>query len=244
MLTHTEHHRGLVEVAFKCQESEVIADFLYTWTTGYFLPEQAGEMVGVCAGHLVGLHNLVPFSPRLRQLVMRFVEIVGYKGFEGVGVEELIDLLDHLRVTVKEMDRTYRWSSLLLDVIRSPEGVQRLSHWYWELLVELAVSEPWLLEFGDADARKIAKSFIDAQEWGKLECWIGIEWMCSEWAGILEEALEHSTLLLLHQRPGAAQRLEQWMERWSNQFPRRRVPESFQRVLTRECEAVQRQDGL
>jgi hypothetical protein len=67
-------------------------------------------MVGICVGHLVGLHDLVPFSPRLRRLVIRFIEIVGYKGFEGAGVERLVELLDHLHVTVEDMDMKVRWT--------------------------------------------------------------------------------------------------------------------------------------
>ena len=242
-LTHTGHHRGLVDVVFKSQNSEAIADLLQAWTTDDDLPEPVGEMVGICAGHLVGLHNLVLFSPRLRQLIIRFAERAGYKGFEGAGVEKLVELLDHLRIAVEEMDRTYRWASLILDVIRSSEGPQRLSHWYWEFLVELAISESEWLKFGDTDALKIAESLIDAQEWDKLECWIGTVWTVSESAGITEEDLERSTLLLLCQRPGAAQKLEQWIERWSQRWSRRRVPESFQRILTQAHEAVQRQDA-
>ena len=214
-LTHTEHHRGLVDAVFKSQKSEVIADFLHAWTTKYAFPEQAGEMVGICAAHLVGLHNLVPFSPRLRQLVIRFVEIAGYEGFESAGVGRLIELLDHLHVTVEEMDSKARWVSLLLSVIRSFEGSQRLSDWYWELLVEPAVSDRWSLKYEIPDALKIAQSLIEGEEWGKLECWIGIVWMYSESADGTEEGLEGPTLLLFRQRPVAAQRLERWMEKRS-----------------------------
>ena len=244
-LTHTEHHRGLVGVVFKGQNSEAIGDFLHAWTMDDDLPAPAGEMVGICGGHLVALHNLVPFSPRLRQLVIRFAERAGYKGFEGAGVEKLVELLDHLRIAVEEMDMTYRWASLLLDVIRSSEGPQRLSHWYWEFLVELAVSGFWRLKFGDTDALKIAKSLIDAREWDKLECWIGTVWTDSESAGITEEDLEHSTLLLLRQRPSATQRLERWIEqwcRWSFTSPRH-FPELLRRILMQAHEIAQRQDA-
>ena len=238
-LIHTEHHCALVEVVFKSQRSEAIADFLHAWTTGYSLPDQAGEMVGICAGHLVGLHNLVPFSPRLRQLVIRFVEIAGYKGFEGVGVEKLTELLNHLDVTAEEIVLNCSWASLLLGVIQSPEGTRHLSHRHWEFLVELIVSQPWL-ESRIIRGREIIKSLTDAQEWDKLECWIGVVWMSFEMAGITEEELEHSMLLLFHHRPGAAPKLEQVMKRWSQEC-REDIPESFQRILVRAQEAVQRQ---
>ena len=243
-LTHTEHHRGLVDVVFKCQKIEVIADLLRAWTTGLDLPKLADEMVGSCTGHIIALHNLVPFSPRLRQSVIRFIERAGYKGFNGAGMEKLTELLDHLHVTAEEMGGTCeRWPSLLLGIVKSPGGTQHLSNWYWGLLVELAVSEPWRLEFWDTDALKIANSLIDAEEWGKLECWMGIVWTVSESEGITGEDLEHPTLLLLRHRPGAAQRLEQWMERWNQRLSWIRVPESFHRILTRTHEAVHQQNA-
>ena len=250
-LTHTEHHRGLVGIVFKTQNIEVIADFLHAWTTDDDLPEPAGEMVDICTGHLIGLHNLIPFPPRLRQLVIRFAKKAGRGGFEGAGVQKLVELLDHLHVAVEEMDNTYKWASLLLDVIRSPEGTQSLSHWYWELLVELAVLNYWGLNFGGTDTLKIVKSLIDAQEWDKLECWIGTVWMNSESAGITEEDLESSTLLLFRQRPGAAQKLGQWMERWrlerviiskKSGLPEPSIPELFHQIFAGAHEVAQRQD--
>ena len=241
-LAHTEHHWGLVDVVFKSQQSEAIADLLHAWTDGHSLPESVSEMVGICAEHLVGLHNLISSSPRLRRLVLRFVELVGYKGFESTGLERFIELLDHLHPAVEEMDSEYRWSSLLLDVIRSPEGPRHLSNRYWELLMEFAASGSWL-DFGDTDTLKIAKFLIDAEEWGKLECWIGTVWMSFDSAGVVEEDLEYQTLLLLRQRPGAAQKLEQWMERWCQECGED-IPEAFRRILTQAHEAVQRQDAL
>ena len=154
--------------------------------------------------------------------------------------KKLVELLDHLHLTVEETGSKIGWILFLLIVIRSPGGIQRLSHQHWEFLVELAVSEYWRLESRDADVLKTAGSLIGAGEWDKLECWIGTVWAASEAPEIPEEDLEHLTLLLFRQRPGAAQKLEQWMERWSQQYPWTRVPESFQRILTRAHEAVQR----
>ena len=244
ILTHTEHHWGLVDVVFKSQKCEVIADFLHALTAESYLPEPAGAMAGVCAGHLVGLYNLVPFSPRLRRLVISFLGIVGYNLFEGAGVERLVGLLDYLHVTIEEARLRGGWWLFLMGVIRSSEGTRRLSYWYWELLVELAVSEVWWPDSNDIPSLEITKSLIDAQEWGKLECWIGVAWMFFGLASITEEDLQRSTLLLLRQQPGAAEKLEQWMEKWHQHSSWRHVPESFQRVLTRAHEVVQRQDAL
>jgi len=241
-LTHTEHHRGLVDVVFKNQESESIADLLHAWTAKPKYSEWAPNLLGFCPAHLVGLHNLIPFSPRLRRLIIRSVEQLGYNGFEGVGVERFIGLLNHLDVTIEDMDEKKNWGKLLLGTIQSSGGTQHLSHWYWELLVELAVSELWWLRPDPARTLQVITSLTEAKEWDKLECWVGIVWM------LLPDGLDsgngdlgHSMALLFRQRPGAAHKLEQWMEQWS-QGVRRDVSESFKRAHERARQAAQ-QDG-
>ena len=185
-------------------------------------------------------HNLAPFSPRLRQLVIRSIEFAGHSGFENAGVEKLIELLDRLHVTVEDVDERYKWMPLLLDVIRPPEGIQRLSHLYWELLVELAVlTRQPRLEV--VYSPTITKTLVEAQEWSKLECWIGVVWMLSRGAeGRTEEDLENSMLLLFRQRPSAAQKLEDWIGRWSRQG-KKDIPESFEQTCKRAHEAAQQQ---
>jgi len=238
-LTHTEHHRGLVDAIFKGQECEVIADLLHVWTTESNLHDPAKELLGLCAGHLVGLHDLLPFSSRLRRLVVRSIEIIGHEGFEGVGVEKFVELLNHLHVTAEDIDIESRWVKLLLGTIQSPEGAQHLSHSYWELLAELAVLEPlWLGPDSVHNLQIITSSLTEAKEWSKLECWMGTIWML--WAGgIAEEDLDRSMALLFRQRPGALQKLEQWMERWS-QSNRKNIPESFKGICKRAHEAAER----
>jgi len=260
-LTHTKHHRGLVDVVFQSQESESIADLLHAWTAKRKYHERPLDLLGFCLVHLVGLHNLVPFSPRLRRLIIRSIELIGYKGFEGVGVERFIRLLNHLRVTVEDMDKKGNWGKLLLDTIQSSEGTQHLSHWYWELMVELATLE-YLLELAPTDllmeqgapsdsrllrldlahSLQIIKSLTKAKEWNKLECWVGIVWMLlPKGLDPGEGDLDHSMTLLFRQRPGAAQKLEQWMEQWS-QTHGEDIPESFRKAHKQAHEAAQR-DG-
>jgi len=245
-LTHTEHHRGLVDVVFKTQESEVIADLLHAWTAIYEYNYSGWVcgLLGFCPAHLVSLHNLVPFSPRLRRLIIRTIELVGYKGFEGVGVERFIELLNHLHLTAEDMDIESRWAGLFLETFQTPEGAQRLSDRYLELLVELTISYPWIRRRPPAYNPQITAFLAEAQEWSKLEYWIGIVWMT--WppgtGGETGEGLDDSTLLLFSQRPGAVQKLEQWMERWS-QRACKDVPESFKQVHKQAHEAAQR-DGL
>jgi hypothetical protein len=240
MITHTEHHRGLVDVVFESQEREVIADLLQAWTAGGWSHEPEHALLGFCTGHLVGLHNLVPFSPRLRRLVIRSVELIGYDGFEGVGVEGFVVLLDHLHVTVEDMDEKGDWARLLLDTIQTSEGAQFLSHWYWELLVELTISLLSPLRDRFAHSPQVTAILTEAQEWSKLECWMGTVWIA--WPpgadGTTEEDLYRPMVLLFRQRPDAAQNLEQWMERWS-QTNREDIPDSFQRICRQAQEAAQ-----
>jgi len=235
-ITHTEHHRGLVDVVFKTQETEVIADLLLAWTTRNIPQELGDKWLSSCAGHLVGLHNLVPFSPRLRRLVIRSVELIGYGGFEGVGVERFVELLNHLHVTVEDMDYTHSWAGLLLDTIQSSEGARHLSHSYWGFLVELKVSKSWL-RLDPARSLQIIKSLTEAKEWNKLECWIGIVWMLGA-GGMTEEDLERSMVLLFRQLPSALQKLEQWMEQWSQETGEE-IPESFKGICKQAHEAEQ-----
>ena len=238
-IAHTEHHRGLVDVVFKSQQSEVIADLLRAWTAEGKHHEPAHTLLGLCAGHLVGLHNLVPFSPRLRQLIIRSVELIGYKGFEGVGVERFVELLNDLRVTAEDVDDVIGWARLLLDTIQSPEGTQYLSHWYWEFLVEFAVPNSRWLKLDLADGLKIMITLTKAEEWSKLECWMAIVWMLlPEGVDPGEQDLGHSMTLLFRQRPRAVQKLEQWMEPWG-QANFSCVPESFRQVCKQALEAGQ-----
>jgi len=236
-LTHTEHHPKMIDIVLGSQESESIADLLHAWSIGRF----PYISLGTCTEHLVCLHNLVPFSSRLRRLVIRSVSLVGYRGFERVGVERFVGLLNHLHVTVEDMVYRSEWLRLLLVTLQTSEAAQRLSHWYWELLAELTI--PWSLQqrLGVAYNPQTVTFLAEAQEWNKLECWMGIVWALwpPEAGGITEEDLGRSILLLFRQRPGAFEKLQQWMERWS-QSGDKSIPESFQRICGQAQEIAQR----
>ena len=238
-LIHTEHHRELAEVVFESGNCEEIADLLYAWTVGDSSYTWADTLLGTCAGRLVGLYNLVPFPPRLRRLVIRSVELIGYKGFEEVGAERFVELLNCLHVWVEDMDSEYEWVQLLLDTIQSPEGARRLSNRFWELLVKLAIPEP--SRFRDtAYSSRVMGFLLEAQEWDKLECWIGVIWMVwSPDTDEIVENLERTMVSLFRQRPGAAETLEGWMEQRSQQSEKD-VPESFQQTTKRAYEATRR----
>ena len=242
-LTHAEHHRELVEVVFKRKESEVIADLLQAWTLRniYDGDDQADALLGICAGHLVDVHNLVPLSPRLRRLVIRSIELIGYKRFEEVGTGRFVDLLNHLHVDVEDMDNEFQWMGILLDTIKSSEGARDLSIRSWELLVELVTATLfWFLKLRiPTYTPKVMASLLEAQEWDKLECWIGVVWMA--WPPETDaamEAVEDAMVSLSRQRPGAVQKLTQWMERWGTRWSNK-VPEAFQRICKQPHDIAQ-----
>lgn len=232
-LTHTEHHRRLADIAFGSRGNESIADFLYAWTLGTSSPGGSCLSPDMCARHLVDLHHRVSSSSRLRTLVIRSTGLVGYEGFEQVGVEKLVKLLDHLRVGVGEVDAEGGWARLLLDTVRSPEGVQRLSHQYWELLVEIVIATPPWEGWDVTYSAEVGRSLEEAQGWDNLECWVGVAWMLWSETSTIAEDLERKMLVLFRQRPGVNEKLRQWMKRWSTMHGKG-VPQSFQ--LT--CEQV------
>jgi len=239
-LNHTEHHRGLIDVVFKSGDGEAIADLLHALTMESSHHDPAHTLLGICTEHLADLHNRTPLSSRLRCLVMRSVGLIGYKGFEGVGVERLFQMLNHLRVTAEDIDTKFEWMKFLLDVFQSPEGIRHLSQLYWELLVELAIS-PWSDDDVVIYNPQIVVSLTEAEAWDKLECWMGTVWMI--WppgvGGTTEEDLERMTLLLFHHQPGVVQKLIHWMERWRSGGSDREVPESFKRICAQAREAAQ-----
>ena len=57
-----------------------------------------------------------------------------------VGSEKFLGLLNYLRFGVEDVNALSQWASLLLEIIRTPEGAQHLAIQSWEVLVELAIS--------------------------------------------------------------------------------------------------------
>ena len=226
-LAHTKHHQQMVNVVFETGDEEVIADLFHAWTS-HSDSHQPPPSLGVCVGRLIGF---CPSSRRLRRLAIRSVELIDHRGFKEVGTREFCRLLDHLHVGVNDMDKEDRWVNLLTAIIRRPEGVRCLPCPYWELLVESSLSGS-LQPGGMTWDPDITTTLESNQDWGKLECWMGIVWML--WppeTGITTEAdLRHVSLSLFRQRPGSVWKLG-WrlVERWREERPEG-VPESFRRV--------------
>ena len=233
-LTHTDHHRRMVDVVFKDGSDEIIADFLHAWTSRPLAFNDPHEALYTCAGHLLDLQRLQPLSPRLRHLLIFSIGLLNYWEFEPFGGEKLFELLDHLHVRVEETEYLDEWASFLLTIIRSPEGIRRLSYPYWELLVERTILGSKGLKFALYNKyAHIMESLEDAKEWDKLECWIGVIWMV--WAyvasgdDVIAANIESATLSLFHRRPGVAQKIERWIERRY----RGQQPDSFRNLCER-----------
>jgi len=235
-LTHTDRHPEMADVVFGSQNSEAVADLLHAWIIGDSLEATRDIWIE----RLICLHNSVPFSPRLRRLVIRSAELIDCEGFEAVGLERFLGLLDLLHVTVEDMEKPLRWLGHLLYTLKTLNGAQHLSHWYWELLAELVISlPPWWIGWVRYNPH-IVTFLAEAQEWSKLECCMGIVCILRppEANGITEEDLGRSISLLFRKRPGAFEKLKQWMEQWS-QKNNESIPESFQRICEQAQETVQ-----
>ena len=241
-LTHTEHHLQLAEIVFESDNGEAIADLLQVWTSvgDSHTPYTS---LKICAKYLIGLHHLHPFSSRLRQLIMHAILLIGYQEFKQVGVKGFTELLNDLQVHIEDVNDRVGWVRLLLDTVQSSEGIQNLSPPYWELLVMLAVSHSWALEDNTYSPHPMI-SLKEAEEWDKLECWIGVVWMSwpPEWGETTKEDLGPVTLSLFHQQPGAVQKLEKWMEQWAD--GQRQIPESFQQIYKQAHDEAAQQAGL
>ena len=227
-LVRTSHHQQIATIVFAGGDSEAVGDLLQAWMPGDE-SHQLYTSLGMCAEPLIGLRRLRPFSSRLRQLAIRAVGLIGYQEFEQVGVEEFVELLSDLDVSVEDTIDRARWTRLLLDTVQSSEGIRRLPYSYWELLAELASLGPWELEDSAYDPR-LMTYLDDAGEWEKLGCWVGVVWMAWPPGDDVptEGDLERATLSLSRQRPDAIQKLEQWMEQRGDRS--QPTPESFQRI--------------
>ena len=228
-LTHTEHHNKLADIIFGSGDSEAIADLLLAWTLGYKY-SSSGPLI-TCARHITLLLKQQPFPSRLRQVIIHSIEVIGYEGFREAGMEGFIALLDNLCIVAKDVGWWRWWTILLLDIIQSSGESQHLSHHYWDLLIELSIKESQYLRPHPTYNPEIITYLKDAQEWDKLECWMGVVWMV--WPPkddeTMEDDLKSGMQSLFHHQPGAIQKLQQWMGQWS-EHSRLDVPKLFRQI--------------
>lgn len=85
---------------------------------------------------------------------------------------------------------------------------------------------------------RVIAPLLEAQEWDKLGCWIGVIWM--KWPPKTEETaedLKYAMILLFRNRPDVSQKLTQWMKRRDES--RGMALEDFERIYEQACEAAQ-----
>ena len=202
-LDHTPHHGWVFETAFSSYDDEVIADAVCAWTAdGESTP--LGSFVHYFSKRV---EREAPFSWRLRWVSIRAIERIWPSELKA-SVLETVRLLDRLVVEVDDMVKRRKWGRLLVDVICSPAGPEILSPHYWRLLDELVLDGKFNLFFGHR-CGKVMKSLDEAEDWEKLEVWMGVAWrsLLSPDPELAEDA-RSMTLKLLSRRPPALPRFE------------------------------------
>ena len=204
-------------VVFGSDDGEAVADLLFAWTLEGD-SDRRYTFLKACQEQIIGLRNLPSFSPRLKRNILLGVRKIGLDMLAHSGTE-FAELLDKLSICVEDLgetedDKTY-WATLILNVIRSAEGIRRLSCPYWELLAELSVSaSSSLLASWSPTPMEFLKN---DQELDKLEHWIGVTWVLwSEETQKVQGGIDEATLFLFHRRDSAIQKTRRLMERRSN----------------------------
>ena len=234
---YPQHHQYMADIVFWSQQDEAIADLLRAFIQhSTHHPFSAIRPLDRCAKHLVDLPSL-DSSPRLRSLVIQSIELIGHRGFREVGLENIVRLLNHLGVGVDDINSESSWIDLLVGIIESHEGRDRLAYPYWEFLAEFSL--PYSQHRQDLSDYypQIMIILQGIQEWDRLACWIYFVWL--EWSlppGEELEDLERTTVLLFHQRPDSIQKFKEWRGR-----SQRYIPMAFREICGRgHLEAEQR----
>ena len=226
-LTDAEHHRGLFEMDFGPDDSEAVTDL--AWAS--LMIDPFGEVgFSVCANFILKLHGRA-IPPNLRKMFIFFVESTECRTLEHVGKRRCVELLNPLQIGIQDrggLCSDKSWAVVLLGIVQSTEA-QNLAIQSWEFLVELAIKG------GLKNCRynpDVVTSLVDRKEWDKLECWMGIVW--GRWPpepGNAAKELEDVMEVLEKERPGAVQKLMQWMERWREEYRwTSTVPGTFQQT--------------
>ena len=201
-------HRDLVDAIFHSNQSDPIADLLSAFNI------HSPPPVDVSTWYIIDhLNNTnAPFSPRLQRVVMLLIQRTDEEGgFREVETERVVKLMNRLHISVNDIELQPTWVQILVKITESPEGIQHLAVRFWELLMELSTVCPRGLD-DDAYNAYVMAFLLEAQEWEKLEHWISI--VCMQWVDVdTAEKVERAMTLLFCQRPCAAQKLTQVMER-------------------------------
>ena len=62
----------------------------------------SGRSLNICKQYIIDLHTVIaPFSPRLQQVIMDSIALIGYEGFKEVGTERFVGLLNNLHISIE-----------------------------------------------------------------------------------------------------------------------------------------------
>ena len=231
-MDHTSHHEWVFETAFSSPNDEVIADAVTTWIT-----DHGCAPPGSCTHYLTGrVESDTPFSPRLRRVAIRAMELIGHSEFKVSGLETVC-LLNRLNIDVGEVEQGYRLVGLLAEVIRSPMGFESLSSHCWHLLDKLAVGETLHGDFVSQDT-EVMRLLEKAEDWEKLEVWMAIIWRSPplyDWPTSESKDIERATLKLLLRRPSAFPKFKNLYE-WGGLWPvvHRAFRQIYEQALTEQ----------
>lgn len=233
---HADNQR-MVDLVFKCEDYETIADALCAWTS----PEnddQRSSLLRPCVEHLVKLADAggAEFVSRLRRVVIRAVCLIGLRDFERAGMEAFVGLLNRLEIGIDDIgNATDSWASLILGVISAKVGRGALSLRYWELLVKLvgSLSDESRSALWDTE---ITESLEVNGKWEELKFWLGALWITrppEDGSSPIDEIVR-ATAALFEQDPAAVRKLEGWVERSQSGSFGRVYADDFRRVCNSE----------
>ena len=94
-LPRTENYREFAEAVFKSNRREAIEDLLCALIMSR-VKEPTVNSFSFCKRYIIDLYSGVtaPIPPRLRQLIIRSIGLIGCKGFEEVGPGRTVELFE------------------------------------------------------------------------------------------------------------------------------------------------------
>ena len=193
----------MFDIVFSGGDDEIIADAVGVWLVdrNYTLP-------GLCARYLAKrMERDASFSPRLRRVIIHALQR-NWNSELTVSELEFLHLLNRLEVCMDDVQEGKEWIRLLVGVIRSSSGLEKLSLHYWDLLYKLMLVTEIAGGFLPRDV-EVMKLLEEDEDWEKLEVWIVTMWWPPyNWFDKEMQDIEQVTLKLLSRQPSLLPRFE------------------------------------